>query len=87
MTGKQVVTDFLIQKQNQTIDYLTLEKELKTYAEKQGKYYRVDSLQRYFRWVVEEKLLTTYNLEIVEVKGKYKTWMVQSIYPLFAELK
>lgn len=88
MNGKELVTDFLVQKQNQVLDYLTLQNELLKYNYVQhnlGKcrLYRIDSLERYFRWVIEEKLLSAFELEAVEVSGKYKTWLIQSIYPLF----
>lgn len=79
MTGKTLVVNWLLQRNGSKIDYSTLETELKEYALKQGKHYRIDSLERYWRWTIEENLLERYGFKIVEVDGKYKTWQVQKI--------
>ena len=88
LTGIELVIQFLLLRQNQTIDYLVLEDELNKYNWSQYdlgkcKKFRIDSLQRYFRWIVAGELLESHGLEIVEVKGKYKTWLIQSKLNLF----
>jgi len=52
---------------------------VKTSRPNNCKMFRIDSYGRYFRWVIEEKLLEKHGLEIIECTGKYKTWKVQEL--------
>ena len=76
MTGKELLRMWLIEKQGQKITEKDMQIDLYFYQQQFGKHYLPDSLSRYFRMVRAEGLL---GFEIVEVEGKYKTWLVRHI--------
>ena len=80
MTGEELLILWLKENINRSFTEKELQIELHEWQQKFGKYFLPDSLNRYFRFVRDKKLLEKDKLEIVVIRsGKYKTWKVMEI--------